>query len=100
MVRALDVSVYLGAQKTVRERMFGIAGHTDRFAVLDRHEHRACVRAIVRTRASDDGGFTHRTKLLSGCNLRQRSSLDTHAWKPKLHAAKAEDRGPRTRATP
>ena len=52
MVRALDVSIHLGAEEAARERVVGIAGDPHRAPVFDGDEHRAGVGAVVRTRAS------------------------------------------------
>src|SRR5437868_6315405 len=59
VIRALDVAIHLGAQETVGEGMVRISRDTNRFPVLDRHEHRTRVRAIVRASASNDGGLRH-----------------------------------------
>ena len=53
-VDALDVVVDLGAQRPGRDRVVGIAGDLHRPPVLDRHEHRARVGAVVRARGVND----------------------------------------------
>src|SRR6185295_8354710 len=54
-VDALLVVVDLDAKASARERMVGIAAHRNGLAILDGREHRAGVRAIMRTRAYDGG---------------------------------------------
>jgi hypothetical protein len=49
MIRALDVSIHLRAQKAAGEWMIGIAGDADGTTGFDRDEHGASVRAIVGT---------------------------------------------------
>ena len=57
MIRSLDVSIDLRAEKALGERMVRVAGDAGRTPVLDRDEHGAGVGAVVRTRAANDGGL-------------------------------------------
>ncbi len=54
-IGALGVVADLGAQRSVGERVRGVALHFHRDAVLHRHQHRAGVGAIVRAGRADDG---------------------------------------------
>jgi hypothetical protein len=57
MIRALDVSIDLGAEKSLRERMLRVAGDACGASILDRNEHGAGVGTVVRTRAANDRGL-------------------------------------------
>src|SRR5689334_10898163 len=54
VIRALDVSIHLGAEESTGERMVRVTGHTDCAPVLDGDEHCAGVWTIVRTCAMHD----------------------------------------------
>jgi hypothetical protein len=60
VVDAGDVVVHLHAEPAPGERVLGVATDLDGPSVLDGDEHRARVRAVVRTRAPDD-------RLACGC---------------------------------
>ena len=80
MIRSLDVSIDLGAEKALRERMRRVAGDARGSSVLDGDEHGARVRAVVGTRAANDRG------LGQGKGIRGHDGLG--AWfKPKLDGA-------------
>ena len=57
MVRALEVSVYLRAEKAVGERMLRVARDPRGSSAFNRDTRRACVGAIVRTAAAHDLGI-------------------------------------------
>jgi hypothetical protein len=59
MVGPLDIPIYLGAQKAIRERMFGVTGDANGATILDRHEHGARVGTIVWAGSFDDGSSGH-----------------------------------------
>src|SRR5579862_4047503 len=58
VISTLDVPIHLGAQKTLGERVIGIA--RDRYgpAVFDRCQRRTGVRAVVGARAANDCGHS------------------------------------------
>src|SRR5262249_28107787 len=56
MVRALEVPVYLRAEKSLREGMIGVALDPCGAAVLDRDQGRAAIGAVVRAGATHDRG--------------------------------------------
>src|SRR5690348_12556854 len=60
MIRALDVPIDLRTEEALREGMVGVARDANGTAVLDRYEHGAGVRAVVRARAANDRGFGER----------------------------------------
>ena len=55
MVGALEVAIHLGAEEALGERVVRIALDAHGAPVLDRHEHRARVGAVVRAGAAHDG---------------------------------------------
>src|SRR5437867_3207894 len=59
VIRPLDVAIHLGAKESLSERMVGITRDANSPAVLYGDEHRARVRAVVRTSASNDCLFAH-----------------------------------------
>jgi hypothetical protein len=56
MMRALRIAIHLGAQEALGDRMVGVPLHTRDTTVRDRDQHRTRIRAIVRARATHDGG--------------------------------------------
>ena len=54
MVRALEVSIDLRAEKPARERVVWVARDACRSATLDGGDGRACIRAVVRTGTTHD----------------------------------------------
>ena len=59
MVRALDVPVYLCAKESARIGVVRVARYLGCSAVFDGYEHGACIRAVVRAGAPDDGSPGH-----------------------------------------
>src|SRR3954471_5282672 len=57
MVRALEISVDLCAEKAVGERMVRVAYDPRRSSAFDGDTRRACIGAIVRTAATHDAGI-------------------------------------------
>jgi hypothetical protein len=54
VIRAIEISIHLGAEEAARDRVIGIACDANRASVANGDEHGARVGAVVRAGAPDD----------------------------------------------